>query len=543
MSKLTLENIYEDYNKKDRNQINRINELQNSLERESERVSQLLRQVKFGDNSCLSACEIRQVVDDRIETVLNNADIYLQSINQSVLGTLTFIATDPEVPPIDVNLCPHVQYCETDTTLAKVPASLSLSYSAEKHTDTVDLSSWFTASNIFWSGSVTGFPNSNVQDMLDDIIGDANLPVDCTYFSGSQGNAITLSLDDLSDVNTIGLPINVGDYLRWDGNNWVPSPTTTPFNCSMLSGCSLSSGDGVFESVNSNTLIREKTATNQYQRDFLIGSPQLGDNGNSAHYSRMFFDKSKGAFRAGWVNDTDWDDVNVGYYSVAFGVSNRSLGQHSFSAGSSNEATDNSSIALGYGNTSSGLYSFTSNQGNKATSLNSSAINSYNESTNEATFAHGYNSKAYLKGMKSHSFGKFADVGDAQSTEIVLRQTSTDSTPIILGLNASITTAGAVILNPNRTYCFEIKVGARQVSGLGNIGDSAFYILKGVITSDGANNTTLKSTAKDIIYEDQASWDVNVFANDSIESLQLEVTGEAGKTIHWVGHIQFIEIG
>lgn len=566
MSKLTLENIYEDYNKKDRNQINRINELQNSLERESERVSQLLKQVKFGDNSCLSACEIRQVVDDRIETVLNNADIYLQSVNQSVLGTLTFVATDPEVPPIDVNLCPHVQYCETDTTLAKVPASLSLSYSAEKHTDTVDLSSWFIASNIFWSGSVTGFPNSNVQDMLDDVIGDANLPVDCTYFSGSQGNAITLSLDDLSDVNTIGLPINIGDYLRWDGNNWVPSPTTTPFNCSMLDSCSLpsGSGDSIFESVNSDTLIREKSNINQYNRDFVIGSPSLDATGSSSHYSKMFFNKSKAAFRAGWVNDTDWDDLNVGNYSAGFGVSNLVSGQHAFSAGSSNEATDNSSIALGYGNKSNGTYSFAEGQNTQSTSncshsegngciasaSSAHAEGFYTEASANYSHSSGRKSKAYLNSMYAHSSGSFVGFGGenrGQYSRSILLNSVNNNTPQELTIGNTVASTTTRLTIPAETsWGFEARVIVRQVSGsVGTVGDTHYFKVEGAIKRDGSNNTIMVgSPIVSTIVSDAgaSSWILSATADDVNESLKFVVTGETNKNLRLSASVKLNEI-
>ena len=49
---------------------------------------------------------------------------------------------------------------------------------------------------------------------------------------------------------------------------------------------------GVFEKVGG--VIRDTTST--YDSDFVIGSPQLDDDANVAHDSRMFFDKSLGLF-------------------------------------------------------------------------------------------------------------------------------------------------------------------------------------------------------------------------------------------------------
>lgn len=61
--------------------------------------------------------------------------------------------------------------------------------------------------------------------------------------------------------------------------------------------------------------------------DFVFGSPQLADDANTAHDSRFWFDKSKGAFRAGNVTGGQWDDANVGLYSFAAGYNNTASGK------------------------------------------------------------------------------------------------------------------------------------------------------------------------------------------------------------------------
>jgi len=52
--------------------------------------------------------------------------------------------------------------------------------------------------------------------------------------------------------------------------------------------------------------------------DFVFGSPQLDDDWDTAHDKRMFFDKSSWAFRAWWVNSTQWDSASLWANSVAF---------------------------------------------------------------------------------------------------------------------------------------------------------------------------------------------------------------------------------
>ncbi len=67
--------------------------------------------------------------------------------------------------------------------------------------------------------------------------------------------------------------------------------------------------------------------------DFVFGSDQLEDDGDSDHYSRFYFDKSKGAFRSGIAEGSQWDTANVGQFSTVFGKNNRSDGEGSTIAG------------------------------------------------------------------------------------------------------------------------------------------------------------------------------------------------------------------
>ncbi|RAP33493.1 hypothetical protein DID77_02915, partial [Candidatus Marinamargulisbacteria bacterium SCGC AG-439-L15] len=72
---------------------------------------------------------------------------------------------------------------------------------------------------------------------------------------------------------------------------------------------------------NGNSILKPQTLdTPSSQTDFLFGSTQLDDIAGTSDDKRLFFDKSKGAFRAGeprW--SPGWDDVHIGSHSVAFG--------------------------------------------------------------------------------------------------------------------------------------------------------------------------------------------------------------------------------
>jgi len=91
--------------------------------------------------------------------------------------------------------------------------------------------------------------------------------------------------------------------------------------------------------------------------DFVFGSPQLDDDGITAHDQRMFFDKSMAAFRAGTATGTQWDYANVGTYSIATGHNTTASGVSSTATGAATTASGFTSTAMGNGTTASGVRS------------------------------------------------------------------------------------------------------------------------------------------------------------------------------------------
>ncbi len=66
---------------------------------------------------------------------------------------------------------------------------------------------------------------------------------------------------------------------------------------------------------------------------------------------RMLWYSEKAAFRAGYVNGTQWNQSSIGYYSAAFGDNNTVSGQSAFAAGTGNIVSGNQGVAFGSGNT------------------------------------------------------------------------------------------------------------------------------------------------------------------------------------------------
>lgn len=115
--------------------------------------------------------------------------------------------------------------------------------------------------------------------------------------------------------------------------------------------------------------------------DFVFGSIQLDEDGNSSHRSRFFFDKSKRAFRAGYTNGPSWNEGNIGINSIAMSENSLASGSFSIALGGSTEATGNSSTAIGNSTEASGGNSTALGAYTKALSYGQTTIGLFSEST------------------------------------------------------------------------------------------------------------------------------------------------------------------
>ncbi len=246
---LTLEILFAQEQLDKRNLTNKLNDTQHDVDIALRKITELNTSLKAKGIECLTVCEINQIISD----YFNASNLEISSIDQGTMGELIFTTADPETPPIVVDLCPHVTYCQTDTTLAS-PTVLTLLYTAENHVDTLDLTPWFIADNIIWSGTATGRPQGTVQTIIDEVILEIDESIDCPYFTGTPVG-LALRLDDLIDVNPSGDPVVLGDYLRYDGNNWQPTSTTVAWDCSELNSCSLNAIGNVAGSPDTGNIL------------------------------------------------------------------------------------------------------------------------------------------------------------------------------------------------------------------------------------------------------------------------------------------------
>ena len=109
----------------------------------------------------------------------------------------------------------------------------------------------------------------------------------------------------------------------------------------------------------------------------VIGADSLNYGGSGDEY-KMFFDQSLGAFRAGRIQNTNWDNTNLGGYSFAAGTNTIASGNNSVAFGYQTVASGTHAFAGGNQSEATGSLSFAYGKGVVAPSYNEFTIGSYN---------------------------------------------------------------------------------------------------------------------------------------------------------------------
>jgi hypothetical protein len=130
--------------------------------------------------------------------------------------------------------------------------------------------------------------------------------------------------------------------------------------------------------------------------------------------SRLMWIPNKAAFRAGSVG-SEWDDANIGLYSIAFGNGTKANGVNSTAMGTNTTASGNWSTAMGSNTTASDYYStaigwstIANSYASTAMGTNTTASGNWSTAMGSNTTASGDNSTAMGLFTKSKSFGGFA---------------------------------------------------------------------------------------------------------------------------------------
>jgi hypothetical protein len=161
--------------------------------------------------------------------------------------------------------------------------------------------------------------------------------------------------------------------------------------------------------------------------------------------SRMFWDASKSAFRAGGVDGAQWDDANVGAISfasgydttasgeasTAMGIETTASGQGSTAMGGITTASGNHSTSMGFQTTASGDYSTAMGETTTASGLRSTAMGSYTTASGDYSISAG---QYVTAGPNAKTIALGTGVGDLN------RMTNNTTNSLGIGFNSTVPT-------------------------------------------------------------------------------------------------------
>ncbi|WP_299440112.1 hypothetical protein [uncultured Aquimarina sp.] len=243
-----------------------------------------------------------------------------------------------------------------------------------------------------------------------------------TVTSSAQG-IISLPIGTGTTSDTFGT-INWSQQNQWigiavdiTGGTTYTSIGTTKLQQVPYALFAANSGDKVFSTTANITSNSTGDIVND---DFVFGSTQLNNDPMTIDdNAKMFFDKSKAAFRVGRLRDLDpndpednepgdqWDDANVGEESIALGQGSLAAGRSTIAIGENNiiRSTSANSIAIGSSNTiENSVISYAIGQGNNLTDGASMAFGYSNTSSAFGAISMGFVTNAASYGQMSIGF-------------------------------------------------------------------------------------------------------------------------------------------
>jgi len=222
------------------------------------------------------------------------------------------------------------------------------------------------------------------------------------------------------------------------------------------------------------------------------------------------------------------------YRPVAIGTASRASGDVSLSIGGGSTATQRGAVALG------GISNASSGAGiaigeNVSASAHCIAIGGNNATGDSAdcsaqdAVALGQHIKADDIGEFAFASGEFAVQSDAHRSWYVLRNQTTNATQTELFADAS---AGDISVGSDCSMSGFIRIVARRTDA---DGETAHYTIEWTIDNNAGTTALVGAISVVTVAEDTAAWSVTATADNSNDGINILVTGEASKTIRWVG--------
>jgi hypothetical protein len=146
----------------------------------------------------------------------------------------------------------------------------------------------------------------------------------------------------------------------------------------------------------------------------------------------------------------------------------------------------------------------------------------------------GSGANAAIYGQKAFANGVFNVSGDAQHGVYIVRNITTNNTPLELFLDGPTATRRLILPN-NSAFAFDILVVGCRTDGI--MQGAAYKFIGVALTASAGTISFIGTPSKTIIGETVSFWDVILSANISDNSIQIIVTGAISSPTNWVATI------
>ena len=221
-------------------------------------------------------------------------------------------------------------------------------------------------------------------------------------------------------------------------------------------------------------------------------------------------------------------------------------------------ASGTNSVALGFRNTASGTQSFAVGSGNVASGLRAASVGGiYSTASGMDSFVTGTTNTASGSGAMACGSGAisanasqfsvggcgYSGAGIGQSVVQPMCTTTTDNTPTVL--NIALGATNRPVIAAKRVWVIVGTVAA--ISDATDGYKTKGWEIKAILTRDNSNSTRIIGTPTITVLgndTEAAGWSVDsITADDTNESLAINVTGEAATTIKWAATLVYTQAG
>ena len=213
------------------------------------------------------------------------------------------------------------------------------------------------------------------------------------------------------------------------------------------------------------------------------------------------------------------------YSALVGGQANRASGAHSFCGG-------------GNANTPSGTFSVTCGGQSNAASGNQSFIGGGIGNTASGTnafIAGGVQGLADRYGITAHSSGQFGTTGDSQSSRAVFRNKTTTNSAVELFLDGA---SSRYTVTSGKIISMLINITGTKSDGSA----VAHYVRQYSIKNIGGTTSEVYA-AVTVGTDNAAGTSIALSADNTNDSLKIEVTGVTSETWRWVASVDAVEVG